>query len=77
MSSLISFRLDSAKKAALDAIADQQDRDRSYVINEAVDFYLKVHDWQIAHIKKAIRQADKGEFASEAEVKKAFAEWRK
>lgn len=77
MSTLITFRMEPSKKAALDAIAGQQDRDRSYVLNEAVDMYIKAHDWQVAHIKKALRQADKGEFASDDEVKAAFAKWRK
>ena len=73
----ISFRLENKKKKALDAIATALDRDRSYVLNEAIDAYLDVHQLQIEHIKEGIRQADDGEFASEAEVAAAFARWRK
>jgi RHH-type rel operon transcriptional repressor/antitoxin RelB len=73
----ISFRLETQKKQALDAVATVLDRDRSYVLNEAIDAYLDVQRWQIEHIKEGIRQADAGEFASEAEVKAAFARWRK
>jgi len=69
----ISFRLETKKKEALDAIAATLDRDRSYILNEAIDAYLEVHRWQIEHIKEGIRQADAGEFASDAEVTAAFA----
>lgn len=77
MSNLISFRIDPEKKAVLDAIASGQDRDRSYVINEAVDRYLEVYQWQVAYIQKGVEQANRGEFASDEEVKAAFAKWRK
>ncbi len=73
----ISFRLQTKKKKRLDALATALDRDRSYLLNEAIDAYLEVHQWQIEHIQKGIRQADDGEFASDAEVAAAFARLRK
>ncbi|MGE5327113.1 MAG: CopG family ribbon-helix-helix protein [Deltaproteobacteria bacterium] len=75
--STITFRLDTAKREALDTIAEINDRDRSYVLNEAVDAYLGVHDWQVEHIKKGLKQAQSGKFAGENEVRKAFARWRR
>jgi RHH-type rel operon transcriptional repressor/antitoxin RelB len=73
----ISFRLETQKKEALDAIATVLDRDRSYILNEAIDAYLEVHKWHIEHIQEGLRQADAGEFATDAEVAAAFARWRK
>ena len=73
----VTFRVDSDKKDALDAIAAGLDRDRSYVLNEAIDAYLETHRWQIEHIREGVRQADAGEFASAEEVAAAFAKWRK
>ncbi len=73
----ITFRVDAQKKKALDAIAAGIDRDRSYVLNEAISNYLEVHQWQVAHIKEGLRQADAGEFAKDSEVSSAFARWRK
>jgi RHH-type transcriptional regulator, rel operon repressor / antitoxin RelB len=73
----ISFRLDPKKRDALDALAQAQDRDRTYVLNEAIDAYLDVHRWQLEHIQEGIRQADAGEFASETAVAAAFSRWRK
>lgn len=64
----ISVRLEPGQRKALDSIAKVLDRDRSYVINEAVKNYLELHAWQIAHIEEGIRQADTGEFASDTDV---------
>lgn len=75
--STITFRLDTVKREALDTIADINDRDRSYILNEAIDTYLDLHKWQAEHIKKSLRQAQAGQFASEREVRKVFARWRR
>lgn len=76
MPSVISFRIDETKRDKLDLIADGQKRDRSFIINEAIDNYLDVYNWQIEHIKKGLKQADKGEFATEDDVKKTFASFK-
>ena len=73
----ITFRLDLDKRKELDAIAMSLDRDRSYILNEAINAFLEVHRWQIDHIKEGLRQADAREFASEAEVKASLTKWRK
>ncbi len=64
----ITFRLDSEKRAALDAIAAGMDRDRTYLINEAITLYLEMHQWQIEEIQKAVAEADAENFATEEEV---------
>jgi predicted transcriptional regulator len=68
----VSFRLDEDKLQSLDELAQLMDRDRSYLINEAVERYLEVKHWQIEEIKKAIAEADAGDFASDEEVRAAF-----
>jgi predicted transcriptional regulator len=73
----ITFRVDSGTRKTLDAIAASIDRDRSHVLNEAVKAYVDAHQWQVEHIRRGVKQANAGKFASEAEVKKAFARWRK
>lgn len=72
----ITVRIDAEKRAALDALAGATDRDRSYLINEAIDAYLAVHRWQIAHIEEGLRQAEAGEFATDEDVAAAFARWQ-
>lgn len=71
----VTFRLDAEKRAALDAVARTLDRDRSYVLNQAVGACLEVHRWQLDHMHEGIRQADAGEFASDEEVAAAFDRW--
>lgn len=65
---IVTFRIDADTRAALDRLASALDRDRSYLINEAVEAYLALHAWQIAHIEEGLRQADAGEFAAGREV---------
>ena len=72
----ISFRTDETRKDALDTIAKQQQRDRSFLINEALDNYLDVYQWQIEHIKKGIAELDRGEFVTHEEAKKTFSDLR-
>ena len=73
----ISFRLDSDKVSALDALADTLQRDRTYLLSEAVDAYLDAQQWQIERIKAAIQQADAGQLIDHQEVKKMAAKWRR
>lgn len=72
----ITLRIDAEKKAALDAIAAGLDRDRSYLLNEAIDHYIELHEWQLQEIRKAVKEADAGDFASEEEVEAMFAKYR-
>jgi predicted transcriptional regulator len=73
----ISFRLDSEKVNALDVLAKALDRDRTYLLNEAVAAYLDMQQWQLEHLKKSIKQADAGQFVEHQEVKKMAAGWRR
>lgn len=72
----VSFRIDATKLEALDSLAEILDRDRTYLLNEAVHNYLDVQQWQMEHIQEGIRQADAGETVSHAEIKKMAAKWR-
>lgn len=72
MTKSISVRIDDSKLQLLDQLAACMDRDRSYLLNEAIDDYLDVQQWQLAGIDQAIAEADAGHFATEAEVTAAF-----
>ena len=68
----VTFRVDTEIKDSLDAIAAATNRDRSGVINEALNAYVDLYQWQADHIREGIRQADAGEFASAAKVKRVL-----
>lgn len=56
----ISFRIETEKRAAVDELAATLERDRSAIINEAIDAYLELHHWQVEHIRRALAEADSG-----------------
>ena len=73
----VTFRINAEKRKALDALAVSLDRDRSYILNEAIATYLDIHQWQLDHIKAGVRQANAGHFANDKDVATAFSKWRK
>ena len=73
----VSIRIDEEKIEELDELAGASKRDRSFLINEAIDLYLDVNGWQIERIKKALNQAQKGKFSSASKVSKAIKKWQK
>lgn len=64
----ISFRIDSDKVATLDKIAANMQRNRSFLLNEAVDSYL---EWEAA-FERSVREGQKaareGRFVEHEEV---------
>jgi predicted transcriptional regulator len=76
MTKPVTFRLDDDKLQFIDGLAVTMDRDRSYLLNEAVDNYIDLHRWQINEIRQAIAEADAGEFATDEEVRAAFDAFR-
>ena len=73
----VSFRIDADKVADLDALAEALDRDRSYLLNEAIAAYLDVQQWHVGQIKAGIRQADAGTLIEHRAVRKGFATRRR
>lgn len=73
----ISFRIEPEKLDALDCLASALDRDRTYLLNEAVSAYLDVQQWQIEQIKKSLQQADDGKLVPHKKVREAATRWRR
>ncbi|MDR3701038.1 MAG: hypothetical protein P4L56_15430 [Candidatus Sulfopaludibacter sp.] len=69
---LLTVRLDQDRIAALDKVAGGIDRDRTYVVTQAIDAYLDSQAWQIGYIEEAVRDARAGDFATEKEVASTF-----
>jgi predicted transcriptional regulator len=66
----ISFRMRSGAVEILDALAESLDRDRSYLLNEAVEHYLELNAYHAKLMAKGLRAAKEGKFVAHAEVKK-------
>jgi|HubBroStandDraft_5_1064220.scaffolds.fasta_scaffold118241_2 predicted transcriptional regulator len=72
----VSFRAPQHQIKRLDSLAKRQRRDRTQLISEAIDQYLALQDMHLARIDEGIADANRGNFASEAEVQAEFARWR-
>ena len=57
----IGFRIESERRVALDELANAMNRDRTTLINEAIEAYLELHHWQFKLISKRLAAADAGE----------------
>jgi predicted transcriptional regulator len=73
----ISFRMPADTVETLDALAESMDRDRTYLLNEAVERYLELNEYHIKLIRKGLRAAEAGDFVSDAEMKKLIARMRR
>ena len=71
-SKVLTLRLDPKLTKQLDKLADATQRSRSFLIAEAVRDYIGLNEWQIAETRKAVAEADRGEFASDEQVRKTF-----
>ena len=76
MSATITIRIPDDIKTSLDALAESTGRSRSFLAFEAISQYLSVESWQVRETKKAIKEADKGLFASDEEVQGVFRKWQ-
>lgn len=75
MSSAFTVRLDESTLDALDQLAEKTERSRNWLVVKAVEDYVALNAWQIEKIEAGIAAADRGDFASDAElarVKKKF-----
>jgi len=65
---IFTVRISPEKQRQLDALAQVLDRSRNWVVSDAIDQYLDVQAWQIAHIQRGVEEADRGELVPHEEV---------
>lgn len=73
----VSFRLASDKVSALDDLANSLDRDRTYLLAEAVQAYLETQQWHLEQIQSGLAEADAGDVIDHRKVKSMAARWRR
>lgn len=76
VSEVLTVRVDRKTKTRLDRLAKATARTKSFVAAEAIRSYLDLNEWQIAEIKKAIKEAEAGAFAGDAEVVATLSRWK-
>lgn len=73
----ISFRMDADKVKALDQAAAHIQRDRTFLLNEAVDAWLDLHEYQSRLIDGGIKAAEEGHFVDNVEMRTRLAALKK
>lgn len=76
-SKVLTLRLDPKLTKQLDKLADATKRSRSFLISEAVREYVALNEWQIEETRKALTEADAGDFASDADVQRSIKKWKR
>jgi predicted transcriptional regulator len=66
-----------ASTQRLDRLAAATARSKSVVAADAIRAYLDLYEWQVNEIRAGLREADAGDFASDAEVKAALAKLKR
>jgi len=77
MSTTITIRIDTEMKDRLDRLAEATQRSRSFLAAEAVRGFIDINEWQISEVRKALKEADAGDFATEKEVAARARKWRR
>jgi len=73
----ISFRLPAKLRSRLERLSRATSRSKSWLAVDAIRSYIELHEWQISEIEAGIREADAGEFATDAEVEAVMSKWNK
>ena len=76
MSTTMTIRLEDDTKDRLDKLAAATQRSRSFLAAEAVREYVALNEWQVSEIQSAVSEAERGDFASDADVTTFFQGWR-
>jgi RHH-type rel operon transcriptional repressor/antitoxin RelB len=71
----VTCKLNQEDVAFLDKLAGVTDRDRSYLIKQAVADFIAAQKWQIEEVEAAIAEADRGEFLNDEEFRAEVRSW--
>jgi predicted transcriptional regulator len=74
-SATFTVRVDSNAKKRLEKLAKSTGRSRSFLAAEAINEYLDVNEWQVAGIKRALEEADRGELIPQDQVRVRADSW--
>jgi RHH-type rel operon transcriptional repressor/antitoxin RelB len=73
----VTCRLNADDVAFLDTLGEQVDRDRSYLIKQAVARFIAHQRWQVEEVQRAIAEADEGNVLTDKEFAADMKKWRK
>ena len=75
MSTTMTIRLEPELKERLDQLAEATRRSKSFLAVEALRDFIELNEWQIQEIQDAVKEAERGNFASDEAVKNSMRKW--
>jgi RHH-type transcriptional regulator, rel operon repressor / antitoxin RelB len=75
MSTLLTFRVKNELKEKLESLAEATQRSKSFLAAEALERYIELESWQVAHIRKGMKQAEEGLVVPGEDVDRWLASW--
>jgi predicted transcriptional regulator len=76
MSTTMTIRIEDEVKDRLDRLAESTHRSKSYLAAEAIRQFVENNEWQISEINAGLKEADAGDFATDAEVSAFAKKWK-
>ena len=71
----ISLRIGTEKIKRLKRLVEATDRPRSWHLEQALDEYLEIQGWQIAHFEEGLADADAGRTIPHERVREWLLTW--
>jgi RHH-type rel operon transcriptional repressor/antitoxin RelB len=74
-SSVLSVRVNAKDEEILTKMAEASGSTKSKLVAEAIHNYVEMNEWYIKIITERIEMADKGEFATDEEMRATYAKY--
>jgi predicted transcriptional regulator len=68
----VSFRLQPGTKQRIETLAKATNRSRTFIIEEAINSYLKLNEWQVQSILEGLKEVEAGDTTPHAAI---LAKW--
>ena len=68
-------RLEDSVIGRVDQLATEISRSRSWVIKQAIEKFLDYEEWFVKEVKDGLKEVEKGDIASDAEVADRLRKW--
>jgi predicted transcriptional regulator len=72
----VTCRLEGDDVAFLDTLGAQLDRDRSYLIKQAIRDFIERQRWQVEEVQRAMAEADEGKVMTDKQFRKEVESWK-
>ena len=69
---ITTVRMEGRTLKRIDGLAHAMSRSRAWVINHAVERYLDYEEWFVAEVKRALKEAERGQVVEHDTVRKRW-----